>query len=140
MERIVPQCKATNLKGEQCRVEWGVNPENGLCYTHDPTREDQRKEGQRKGQKQATYQRRKSAFRVVDPGKAPPMPQSAQDAADYAAWLVEATVTGAVDARTAKEASGALRTFVAAHDKAQLQKRIAELEALVKKAKKAGAI
>jgi hypothetical protein len=63
------------------------------------------------------------------------MPETAQDAADWSAWLTLATVTGEVDARTARECAGSLRCFLAALDKADLQKRIRELEAMVRKAK-----
>ena len=134
------RCKATSSRGEQCRCEWGINPDNGLCYSHDPTREEQRREGQRKGQAQSSHVRRRTTFRTVPAGKCPPMPQTAQDAADWAAWLTLATVTGEVDARTSKEAYGAIRTFLMALDKSELQQRIVELEALVKKAKKAGVL
>jgi len=129
------QCEHVKPDGDRCKVTWGVSPTSGRCFCHCPERAEQRKEGRRKGQLQSSHVRRKSTFRTVPKGRAPPMPETAHDAADWSAWLTLATVTGEVDARTARECATALRVFLTALDKAELQKQIRELQAMVRKLK-----
>jgi len=129
------QCEHIKADGERCKVTWGIHPDSGRCFAHCPERAEQRKEGRRKGQLQSSHVRRKSTFRTVPRGRAPAMPETAQDAADWSAWLTLATVTGEVDARTARECAGSLRCFLTALDKAELQKQIRELQAMVRKLK-----
>ena len=129
------QCEHTKPDGEQCRVTWGIHPDSGRCFCHCPVRADQRAEGRRRGQLQSAHVRRRSTFRTVPVGRCPAPPQSAQDAQDWASWLTVAVTSGQVDARTGKEAATALRVFLTALDKSEMQRQIGELQAVVRKLK-----
>ena len=58
----------------------------------------------------------------------------------WSSWATLAVASGDLDARTAREIAGLLRVFVQAIDKAEMQRQIRELEKLVKRAQKVGAL
>lgn len=71
----------------------------------------------------------------VFPGYAPPVPKTLNDAVKYLAWVVDMVVTGQLDARSAHEATGALKAFENAVAKRDLEREIAQLRAELKAAK-----
>ena len=94
----------------------------------------------RKGQKQSAANRRKVLYRTLPPGRCPPPPETCEDAVKWSSWATMQVATGQLDARTAREIAGLLRVFVAAVSKSELEKRIRDLEKMVKRAKKVGAL
>jgi len=47
------RCKQVKPDGDRCRVDWGLNPVTGLCYNHDPEKEEERNLARSHGGKMA---------------------------------------------------------------------------------------
>lgn len=66
--------------------------------------------------------------------------ESFDDALRWLAWIAERGATGDLSAAAMRAATTTVRSFMAALDKREVTDKIKELQALVKKAKKAGMI
>ena len=122
------QCEHIKADGERCKVTWGVSESSGRCFCHCPERAEERAESRRKGQAQSAHVRRRSVFRTVPPDRAPPRPETIEDAAAWSSWATLAVATGQLDARTAREIAGLLRVLVSAVEKGALTAQVAELK------------
>ena len=85
----------------------------------------------RGGQTHAARARLGKAVRVVDVEAVPPL-TTMDDAVTVSSWLFKLGVSGQLDPATTREANRSVTTFVHAVDKADLLKRIKELERKVK--------
>ncbi len=72
----------------------------------------------------------------MNPEEAPPPPEALEDVAVWLRWLTVAVVTGRVDARTAHEATVALKELRPTLEKIDLDRRVKELEKQLKQARK----
>ena len=68
----------------------------------------------------------------------PSPPQTLEDARAWASWATHAVTEGKIDARTAKEISSLLRTFVATAEKLDVAAEIERLGRQVAELKRAG--
>jgi hypothetical protein len=113
------------VDGTPCPMSSGLSPDSGLCFWHDPKREEEAVAARSKGG-QATARKR-----AREPINAPPPPQTIEDAKLYASWAVEAVASGRVDYRVGNTIQAILRDFRSATEKAELEKEIAELRGIV---------
>ncbi len=124
------QCAATRKAGGRCSRF--VPHEGGLCFMHDPGRQEDARAARSKG-----GHRTQEKLRLASPGNLPgPAPESAADAQLWGAWLVRAVAEGTIGITTSDKIAGALRVFLAALDKAEMEGQIRELQAQVKELKR----
>jgi hypothetical protein len=124
------RCKGITRGGERCRITNDLNAKTQLCRNHDPTRADQMQALRSKGGVIArARQHRRNVARDLLPGELKTM----DDAVVWAAWTAEMVSIGAIDVRTAREVSCALREFRAGLEKVELQRELEKLQAEVKR-------
>lgn len=126
------RCKGTNKDGSQCRVEFAVDQETGLCYQHSPKWKGHREWARAEGGKVAAENSQKNYRRTVSPDDVPGPPETAADAVRWSAWATWAVSTGVIDKGTAREVAYGIRTFVASLEKAKHEEEIAELKRKVR--------
>ena len=119
------RCRLTKANGEQCGTTFGITAE-GYCWHHCPTLEQERHEARAKGGKHAARGRHPWAGDDDVPGKGP---QTAQEAQEWASWCIEYTARGLISEGVSRQLSTAIGVFLRAQEKANLEKRVAALEA-----------
>lgn len=123
------RCKAIRSDGEQCRVGFGLNVKNGLCWHHDPERARSRHRARSQGGRTTSGIQQSRWSRTVPPHRAMGKPETVADAVEWAKWLTLAIATGEVDKATGREINASLKTFVSLYEKAELEGRVNELTA-----------
>jgi antirestriction protein ArdC len=126
-------CSFVMASGRGCRSP--VGKDGGLCLFHDAARARKASEARSKGAATTNAKRAATAVRVAELDALPNKLESLEDAAEFGSWIVIAVTTGVIDARTAAEASRALRVYVDSQkhvDKSDerfraLEKKLAEL-------------
>lgn len=117
-------CRATKDDGSPCGSTSGINPENGLCFWHDPTRRERAQEARRRGGRAAGHQNRKERRYAADvPG---PL-ETPADACRWTAWATQALATGRIDDKTAGKIASLVRAWLSANEKRAQAEEIAEL-------------
>jgi hypothetical protein len=106
------RCQAIRSRGERCKVDFGVDPESGLCWHHDPKRADERRRAASQGGHSTAAIQRGNRRRTALAEDVPPEPQTVEDAIKWASWAVRAVATGVIDVRTAHEVGYVLRAFL----------------------------
>ena len=126
------QCNYTK-DGKPCRSRIGID-KSGRCFTHSELRHrvKAREEGRRRGG-HSTNQRR-----TVMPHETPPPPETLVDVAAWLKWIAVSVTTGRIDARTAREATAALRELRPTLEKIEIGERMKEMEEQLRTAKAAG--
>jgi hypothetical protein len=125
----VPYCKGIVKGGARCRITNGLSAA-GLCRNHDPKRADEMQAFRSKGGTIArARQHRRNVAKDLLPGEL----KSMADATRWAAWTAEMVSIGAIDTKTAREVSCALREFRSGLEKAELQRELEKLQAEVKR-------
>lgn len=97
--------------------------------------EDRAREAGRRGARAKHSRRSANTVRTVPVEEAPAPPKTLEDAVGWLSWITHSVTTGRIDARTAKEATGALHVFLRGQRELdrgdeQLKKVTKELEAL----------
>lgn len=109
----------------------------GLCITHDPARAEAHRTMSRNGGTRSAES--KKLAKLAHPDDIPPEPKTLVDAVRMASWLSRAPGIGKIGVREAREMTGALRVFLEAIAKQDLQRELAQarkqLEELRKGAK-----
>ena len=124
------RCEALKDDGTRCKNTHTLEAtESGLrCVWHDPARLVARRAMQAKGG------RRKPPVRAALPeNDLPPIPETAADAALWSAMLVQWVATGALDPARAGQINQSLKVFLSAISRADLERRIKELERTYKR-------
>ncbi|HEX6910090.1 MAG TPA: hypothetical protein VF142_06840 [Longimicrobium sp.] len=132
------RCAAVKADGSRCGIASGISPGNGMCLWHDPLRSDEAAAARVKGGRERAEQSQGKRFRVVDAAAVPPL-ATMDDAVLASAWLFRMQVTGVLDPTTVREANRSITTFKDALNKADLLRRIRELERQLKAVEKARA-
>jgi hypothetical protein len=121
------------VNGDPCPTSFGLNPDSGLCYMHDPERAEEAQAARSRGGK-ATAGRMKRG-----PVEPPAALVEMQDAVAWASWTADAVARGQIDTRTAREISTAIKEFRASVEKAGLVAKLKAAEATIAQLqKKAG--
>ena len=102
------RCTALKRDGTPCRVTAAVSPTTGLCRMHDPAERAAVAAAAARGRAAANRHRKPSEARArTVPAADIPYggePKTLDEAADLAGWIIQAILTGKVDARTGREA------------------------------------
>jgi len=125
-----PTCEAIAADGMRCRLDFGLNPD-GKCFHHS----DHTAEARARARSQAgktTAERRRRQSKTIQVTEAMEPPRTAAEAKKWSAWLAWAAVTGELDKGTVREASGAIRVFLASLKQADYEHAIDELRAEVR--------
>jgi hypothetical protein len=122
------RCRFLKSNGERCGTTFGISPE-GYCWHHDPQREEERRIARAKGGKHAAKGRRPWAADEDVPGGGP---QTAQEAKEWASWLVSATARGLISDGVSQRVSTAINTFIRAHNAADMEREIRSLKSKIK--------
>jgi hypothetical protein len=129
----VDACRATKADGAPCRAAAHAS---GYCRMHDPALAAEVAAARARGVARARVTRPPSAARVrTVPAAAIPFggaPATLDEAATLSGWIIQAILTGKVDARTGREAVqavNALKAVLATRDLAthKLEKLKADL-------------
>lgn len=130
---VKPHCRGTRKDGSPCHTTLGLSPD-GLCIAHDPERIEESRAMRLAGAKEsaARSRARKEAKKQAErdalakiPGLVP-APKSVDDAMRALSWLYFAGASGLLDSALVRECSNALNRYVAAVDKAVLEKKLAQ--------------
>ncbi len=141
------QCVAMTDAGEQCSIRANLCPEHRTCLWHDECRAPEAAAARAKGGRRKSYLGRKhgrkstgnvSTIRTASPTEIPPL-DSLDDCVTASAWIFRSAASGALDPATSRESLRAVTTFVNAVHKSELQKRIRELEAVIRQYERARA-
>jgi hypothetical protein len=133
-----PTCGHPKADGSPCPISFGLCPDCGRCFHHDPCRAEERKAARAKGgnvskaKHAATHERDK--FRAPD-GEIPPRPTDVAAARDYLAWLLDAGTSGAMGSQRAKDMAQVCKLFIDAVKVAGLEGRLKALESKLKELK-----
>ena len=126
------QCAGTTVSGRRCNA-W-VNEEGAFCLFHDPVRTEEAREARAKGGRRALSQLRKASQDQLPNGGRPP--ETAAEAMLWSAWLVPAVAKGAIGTTVADKIGAALRTFLQALDKSEMESQVGELRTKLKELQK----
>jgi hypothetical protein len=126
-------CSFVMATGRGCRA--AVREAGSMCMFHDAAQARKASEARSRGAAVTNAKRAATAVRVAELDQLPNRLESIEDAAEFGAWITIAVAIGTIDARTAAEASRALRVYVDAQrhvDKNDerfraLEKKLAEL-------------
>lgn len=121
------RCVAMRNDGEQCTVDFGLNPANGRCWHHDPERAKSRNRARAQGGRTTSSLQRARWSRTVSPDEVMEEPQTVADAVRWASWLPRAIATGEIDKATGREINSSLKTFVALHEMSHVEAEVAAL-------------
>jgi len=111
-----------------------VDPETGLCPSHDPERRQAVLEAARKGG-EAT--RRKLSRRGLEEGELPEL-RTPQDVARALEVVAGAVATGRLGHHEATAATRALRAWLDAHDAGHVSERLEALDGALREWKRTG--
>ena len=101
-----PICIRIKDDGDQCRAPSQTSSK--YCYTHDPSKTEERTEARRRGAA-ATNARRKPTIRTVEAADLPGELESLQDVARWLTWTAISLAIGRIDARTGAEVTKSLK-------------------------------
>jgi hypothetical protein len=126
-------CSFIRPNGQPCRA--AVREGVAECLFHSKALAAKASAARSKGAATTNAKRAAAAVRVAELDALPNRLESLEDAAEFGSWIVIAVTTGIIDARTAAEASRALKVFVDSRrhvDRSderfrQLEKKLAEL-------------
>lgn len=117
--------------GTPCRGFLNLSPTNGLCVQHDPERREM-VEAMRSTGGRSARETRAEALRANAIAHFPRPPRTLEDAARMSAWTSWAALTGEIPAQAADANTRALKVFTDSMNKAELSRRIRELEKKIK--------
>lgn len=123
------------IDGSPCPIDFGLSAGTGMCWHHDPAREEQRRRARSRGGHVAAERNRR------EPVDVPAAPETIEDAVRISSWATHAVLSGAIDVRVAREAANLLREFRSGVEKAKLEPEVKELRkavALLKAKNKGG--
>lgn len=137
------KCQHEKPDGEPCGFEGDVY-EDGKCIWHSDTKAAKKKRTgmQAKGGRATAKKRRKRKIRTVAVSEVPTedTPSTLEEVILWQGWIAVAVATDRLDARTAKEASGAIdKLRQAINDKEELDSRIKKVEKALEKLDEDGA-
>lgn len=125
-------CQGTTRTGAPCRMRSNVNPANGLCLVHDPTRAEESREFARLGQQRAVEarasNRKERAALLADRLERPPVGDTLESLAAFHRWVMEATARGEIDLGSSRTHTAAVRVQQQVYEKRDLIRRLHELE------------
>lgn len=128
------RCKGINNRDQPCGVVAPIYSD-GFCMWHsaDPKATHQL-------DRMRVRAKRASKGRVVHPDDLPGELETFDDAVRWLAWITKRVATGQISSNAGRVATATVRSFMQAIDKRDVEDKIKQLQALVKKAKQAGAI
>lgn len=127
-------CTATTRDGRRCMRY--VKEEGTLCFWHDPAKTAAARAARIRGGRKHQGELRRASPEDLPNGGRPP--ETAAEAMEWAAWLVPAIASGEVGTTVANQTASALRTFLQALDKAELETQVAELKGKLKELQRGG--
>ena len=127
------RCRAIKEDGGRCKVRDQISVINGMCIWHDPNRRAAAVKLRRKGGKAGGVATAKRF-------KAPPPPQSIEDAVQTLSWVTHAVGVGQLDPRRGQVIERACSAFIRGIKDRDMSKRMAKLEARVKRFRAVNAI
>lgn len=119
-----PRCEGSKADGSPCGAppEF-VDPETGLCPSHDPANREKLVEAGKRG---AEATKRRFAGGGLDPDDLPAL-DGPRDAEAWLAALAEGVVAGRVSKSLASEARKILKAWLDAHERGAVSDRLDEL-------------
>lgn len=125
------QCAYVKEGGARCRVDFGVNPDTGFCWSHDPARRKKAQRARRLGAQKTAEKRRRAS--PIDPNDVPAAPRTVEAAADMAAWAARAMLLGEITRHEARDLASILRAVLDALKASDVSSQIEELQAKVER-------
>lgn len=135
---------ATKGDGSPCPTPVALCSECGHCRSHCDYSEacdydeQEVRESRSRGAKAANAKARDDGRRTVPGDEAPPAPQDLDDAQYWAAWAAVQVATGNVDEKTGRAVGYLVRAFMDAAEKAELNRRVQEIEERLEAARQRG--
>lgn len=125
------RCAHVGEDGDQCRVTGGlVDPDTGFCFSHDPSREEERRAARERGGMRTALRAKKS--KALDPDELGPL-ETPRDAVRWCRIVGAATATGRLSASAANAALRAISEWRAAHEQAELLEELEDLKSALKR-------
>lgn len=126
------RCSETTADGSSCGAPSNlVDPETGLCPSHDPENRERIREAARKG---AEAKNRKDRIPGLDDDELPPL-DSPQAAAKWCEVAGRAVATGRLGHHEAKAVVRAVREFLRSYSDGEIADRVEELQEKVARLK-----
>ena len=110
--------------GTPCAQTLNLSPSNGQCIVHDAERTDQHRAMSQRGQAASTVSKRDAKY--ADPEDVPPVPETLEDAVEWAGWALRATACGRIEHRVGATISTLINSFKSALEKRDLLREIAK--------------
>jgi hypothetical protein len=116
-------CEAARSDGSKCKAP--ALPGSPFCFFHDPTKADERREAQSLGGRQ-------NRMRTLDASAPEVKVKDCQDVVMLISDTINQVRRGQIDPRVANAVGYLANVLIRAVEQGDLEKRLAELEALIK--------